>query len=323
MLTGVVNLIFLLIINRFTLLRLAFDFAVCAVGALLLFIKIASARKNLTLKGENKLASYLRAVTDLHTFLFVLLVAVVSFLAFSLVIRGQHPYGFNAASYILLGLFAAALITFTVFSLKRKDLTLFDTLLAGTILSSPLVFANVLIILKNDRSLALYIEIWAAVFMLVIIALIFRVKRFGETKGDATLTKGYLREAEKKYGISSLIFTGALFGVMTMILFRYSAHSYYFGANGASFYAIPYVLLNLFVFCSLVYGEIYALVTVKRKEVGSGDAYLLISLSYTVFALLSMIAHFTLYGTIILVAAAIFSIVLICLRMKFTKDIER
>lgn len=323
MLTGIANIVFLLIVGRFSVLRLLLDLAIILGGVVLLFLKVLGVKKNIAVKTENKLTAYLRATFDRYTFIVVLLFAAVNFFIFSLIIKSQHPYGFNFMSYILLGLFSVVFVLYNVFSAKRKDITLFDAVLSALIVSSLTVLVNIVLIRKNDKNLPLYIAIWAVAVALLCVMLLLRIKNFASESENTENPKCYFTKTDEKYGILSYIFAGSLFGVITMILFRYSAHSYYFGSESASFYAIPYVILNAFAFLTLIYGEIYALITVKRKCVNKTDGYLLTAISYSVFALLSMAAHFTLYGTIILAVALAYSAILTFLRIKFiTKPAE-
>ena len=320
-LTGIISTIYIAIIGNFSVLRLMLNLVILLIGFLFIAFKMLSLKKNISIKKDNKLIRYIREVLDKFNFYFVIFFALFLFASFSLIYRGRHPYGFDLIKYALLCLFAVSFIIYVVFSLKQRSVKLFDAIMLSSIYSAIFVLLNVIFVRVENKKFLLCLGVFLIIISALLGIIILRINNLYSVKTEKKIVAdSYLKKFNEKYGIIAPIFIGLLLSVFTMILFRYSIFRYYFNTKNASLYAIPYVLINFFSYCTLVVGEIYALCVINKKEIGKGDFALITSLTYTVFSLVSLISQFTLYGLIILSVALVYTVILLCFRIKIVTE---
>ena len=328
---GVFFLLYVLIaLKSFNFRRAIVPIVLIILGAALIALRIKGFNKAVNeskAKSNNVIKAYFSEIFDKFSFFGIIIAAGVAVCLVYLVLNPSVVVElFHTKNFILIGVICLLpLVAFAVKGAISKTVTLFDAVLVMAALVLPISLVHILLTAFSTAKIIL----WAVILAVYLVCLMFRFTKYEVdacSVKPACACKCYFKSVANKFDLVTAIAIGALIALTASVLLASGTFIDSLFEGGVSLKNIhistkglPVIVVTLSAIVGIGLFALIALLGVKKKSVGISDYALMVSASFNVFGLITLIAYPSivfLYGLLIFTA---YTLILLIIRLTTIK----
>jgi len=286
---------------------------------IVLYNKINKAKQE---KNLDKIRSYFSEIVNKFS-LFAIIVAagIVVCVAYKLFNPDNNGRLLKNTNFLIVSI--VCLVPLIVYSVKGtlvKHVTTFDALLLSGVVSLPAILIQILISSYSETSLT----VWAIIVALYLVCVLVRFIRYTPSVSAIKNTcscKCYFKSLfVKEDMLLAISIAGVIAFVAVKLLCSRALHNYLFD-NGAtlneikiSLKALPTLVIAGSALAALAFFALMSLLGANKKTVGIGDFFLAICTLFVLFGFITLIAYPSSLYLYMLIAFAVYCLVMIIIR---------